>query len=174
LGRILVWRGLVAIRAWHIEDDSGFLAIFFLGDGGEGAEKLIGDVGEDGGAAGGDFVLREKKEQAREEVIDLGSGGEVVEVSGEGGGDFGGVGLRRRSGLGVLGAERLAAEADEAAAHAVGEAIVAARRVMDGAGFSELRSHWWFPLEVKWGFDTPWFCIDEKTKELLEEGFVKL
>jgi len=142
LGRILVWGGAVAVRAWHVEDDGGFLAIFFLGDGGEGAEELIGDVGEDGGATGGDFVLREKKEQAREEIVDLCGGGEVVEVSGEGGGDLGGVGLGRSGNLGVLGAERLAAEADEAAAHAVGETIVAASGVRDGTGFSELWGHW--------------------------------
>jgi hypothetical protein len=42
---------------------------------------------------------------------------------------------------------------------------------MHGAGFSELRSHGWFPFEVG-GFDTRGICIDDKTKELLEEGFV--
>jgi hypothetical protein len=57
LRRILVWGGAVAVRAWHVEDDGGFVAIFLLGDCGEGAEELVGDVGEDGGAAGGDFVL---------------------------------------------------------------------------------------------------------------------
>jgi hypothetical protein len=49
--------------------------------------------------------------------------------------------------LGVLGAERLAAEADEAAAHAVGETMVAASRVMDRAEISELRSHGEFLLK---------------------------
>src|SRR6266849_4707773 len=141
LRRILLWLGAIAVGAGHVEDDLGGLGVFLLGDGGEGAEELVGDVGEDGGAAGGDFVLREEEEQAGEEVIDLGGGGEVVEVGGKGGGDFGGVGLWRSGGLGMLGGERLAAEADQATTHAVGEAKVAASRVIDGAGFSELRSH---------------------------------
>jgi len=140
-----------ALGALHVENDRSLAAIFLFGDGGEGAEELVGDVGEDGGAAGGDFVLGEEEQQAREKVVYLGGGGEVVEVGGKGGGDFGGVGWRRSGRLGVLRAERLAAEADEAATHAVGEAIVAASRVIDGAGFSELLSHGWFPFEVKWG-----------------------
>ena len=116
-----------ALGVLHVDDDRG-LGVFLFGDGGEGAEELVGDVGEE-------------EEQTGEEVVDLGGGGEVVEVGGEGGGDFCGVGLGRSGNLGVLGAERLAAEADEAATHAVGETIVAAIGVMDGAGFSELRSH---------------------------------
>src|SRR5882762_2840325 len=142
----LAWGGTVTLWTGHVEDDGGVLAIFFFGDGGEGAEELVGDVGEDGGAAGGDFVLGEEEEQAGEEIVDLGGGGEIVEVDGEGGRDFGGVELRWSGNLGVLGAERLGAEADEAATHAVGEAIVAAIGVMHRAGFSELRSHWWFPF----------------------------
>src|SRR6266436_8852339 len=94
LGRLsLAWGGTVAVGAGHVKDDLRGLGVFLLGDGGEGAEELVGDVGEYGGAAGGDFVLREEEEQAREEIVDLGGGGEVVEVDGEGGGDFGGVGL---------------------------------------------------------------------------------
>jgi len=138
----IVWVGEVALGARHVEDDLSGLGVFLFGDGGEGAEELVGDVGEDGGAAGGDFVLREEEEQAREEIVDLCGGGEVVEVGGEGGGDFGGLGLGCGGRLRVPGTERLAAEAEQAATHAVGEAIVAASRVVDGAGFSELRSHW--------------------------------
>ena len=48
----------------------------------------------------------------------------------------------------------------------------ASRRIIDGAGFSELLSHDWVPFLSEVGFDTRGFCIDEKTKELLEEGFV--
>ena len=68
--RILVWDRAVAFGAWHVEDDLRGLGVFLLGDGGEGAEELVGDVGEDGGAAGGDFVLREEEELAGEEVVD--------------------------------------------------------------------------------------------------------
>ena len=138
--------GTVALWTGHVKDDLRGLGVFLFGDGGEGAEELVGDVGEDGGAAGGDFVLREEEQQAGEEVVDLGGGGEVVEVDGEGGRDFGGVGLRRESHLGVLGAERLGAKADESAPHPIGEAMVTAIGVMDGAGFSGLRSHCWFPF----------------------------
>jgi hypothetical protein len=159
------------VGAGHVDDDRSGLGFFLFCDGGKGAEELVGDVGKDGGAPGEDFVLREEEEQTREEVVDLGGGGEVVEVGGEGGGDFGGVGLSRSSGLSVLGTERLAAEAGQATTHTVGKAMVAAGRVIDGAGFSELRSHWWFPLKVKW-FDTRGFCIDEKTNGLRKEGFV--
>jgi hypothetical protein len=42
-------------------NDLAILRTVFLGDGGKGAEELVGDVGEDGGAAGGDFVLGEKE-----------------------------------------------------------------------------------------------------------------
>jgi hypothetical protein len=60
--------GQVALGTWRVEDERSGLGVFLLGDGGEGAEELVGDIGEDGGAAGGDFVLREEEEQAREEV----------------------------------------------------------------------------------------------------------
>ena len=86
---------LRAVGAGHVEDDLGGLGILLFGEGGEGAEELVGDVGEDGGSASGDFVLGEKEEEAREEIVDLSGGGEVVEVDGEGGGDFDGVGWRR-------------------------------------------------------------------------------
>jgi hypothetical protein len=61
---------LVAVWTGHVEDDGGFLAILLFSDGGEGAEELVGDVGEDGGAAGGDFVLREERSRrARKSLI---------------------------------------------------------------------------------------------------------
>lgn len=143
---ILVWRGVVAVWAGHIEDDLGGFGICFFGDGGEGAEELVGDVGEDGGAAGRDFVLGEEEEQAGEEVVDLGGGGEVVEVGGEGGGDFDGVVLvcreRRVSGAKV----GVAVGGVETAAPAVGKTIGAAGGVVDEAGFSGLLGHLVVPL----------------------------
>ena len=146
LRRILVC-GAVAVGAGHVEDDLGGLGVFFFGDGGEGAEELVGDVGEDGGAAGGDFVLREEKEQAGEEVVDLGGRGEVVEVDGEGGGDFGGVGLvcGKRS---VGWAEAGVGGGIEAAAASVGKNMGAASGMVDEAGFSGLPGHWVRPLKV--------------------------
>src|SRR5689334_4184067 len=85
--------GAVAFGAGHVEDDFRGLGVVFFGDGGEGAEELVGDVGEDGGGPGGDSDLREKEEEAGEEVVELCGGGEVVEVDSERRGDFSGVGL---------------------------------------------------------------------------------
>src|ERR1700732_3843152 len=63
-----------AIRAWGVKDDLDrrvgiLLGIEFAVDGGEGAEKLIGDVGEDGGATGRDLVFGEEKKEAGEEAV---------------------------------------------------------------------------------------------------------
>jgi hypothetical protein len=124
----------------------GGLGVFLFGDGGEGAEELVGDVGEDGGAAGGDFVLGEEEEQAREEVVDLSGGGEVVEVGGEGGGDFGGFGLIfwkttvGRAEMGVWGGGR------KTAASSVGVEMDAASGVVDGAGVRGGLGHFDFPF----------------------------
>ena len=49
--------GQVALGTWRVEDERSGLGVLLFGDGGEGAEELVGDVGEDGSAAGGDFVL---------------------------------------------------------------------------------------------------------------------
>src|SRR5260370_37165224 len=136
------------VGAGHVEDDLG-LGVFLSGDGGEGAEELVGDVGECGGAAGGDFVLGEEEEQAREEVVDLGGGGEVVEVGGEGGGDFGGVGV-------VLGEARVGRTkmgvrvgCREAAAAAIGVEMDTTSGVVDEAGFRGREGHCDFPF---WGW----------------------
>src|ERR1700686_1066252 len=135
LRRILVLRGLVTVGTWHIEDDGGFVAMFFLIDGGEGAEELVGDVGEDGGAASGDFVLGEEEEQAGEEVVDLDGGGEVGKVGGEGGSDFGGVGLPGGE-RGVGGAEvGVHGGGVKAAAPPVWIEIDASSSIVDEAGF---------------------------------------
>ena len=140
--------GQVALGTWRVEDERSGLGVFLFGDGWEGAEELVGDVGEDGGTAGGDFVLREEEEQAGEEVVDLGGGSEVVEVGGEGGGDFGGVVLIRR--------ERRVSRAEvgvdgghvKTAAAAVGKTIGATGGVVDEAGVSCLLGHLEFPFEI--------------------------
>jgi len=48
--------------AWEVPDDfdGGIFRVVVLGfflHGGESAEELVGDVGENGGAAGGDAIL---------------------------------------------------------------------------------------------------------------------
>ena len=62
----------------------------FLFHGGDGAEELVGDVGQDGGAAGADAVLGEKEQKAGEEVVDGSGGGESGQSAGERGGEIGG------------------------------------------------------------------------------------
>src|SRR5712692_1717213 len=149
LRRILLWLGAIAVGAGHVEDDLGGLGVFLLGDGGEGAEELVGDVGKDGGAAGGDFVLGEEEEQAREEVVDLGGGGEVVEVGGEGGGDFGGVG--QVLGQASVGRTKIGVQVGgrEAAAAAIGVEMDTTSGVVDEAGFRGRVGHGDFPF---WGW----------------------
>jgi len=49
-----------------------FFGIEFAVDGGEGAEELIGDVSEDGGTTGRDFVFGEEKERrARKSLMGM-------------------------------------------------------------------------------------------------------
>src|SRR3989304_1805853 len=80
---------------WDVPDDldGGIFRVFgggFLLDGGEGVEKLVGDVGEDGGTAGGDAILSEEEQKAGEEVVDGSGGFEFIEAAGESGGKIGG------------------------------------------------------------------------------------
>ena len=95
----ICWGGAIAWCGWRIcggrapvgtgdvEDDLRRLAVLLI-DSGEGAEELAGDVGEDGGLASGDFVLREEDKETREEGVDLNGVGEVVELGAESGGEF--------------------------------------------------------------------------------------
>ena len=93
-----------------------------------GAEELVGDVGEYGGTAGRDAILGDEQEKAREEIVDVGGGVELAESGGKGVREIGGHGAILRE-LGVAGAEASVVFGDgEAAAGAVGEAVLAARR----------------------------------------------
>ena len=47
-----------------------FCLLGFLVDGVDSAEELVGDVAEDGGAARGDFILREEQQETGEEVVE--------------------------------------------------------------------------------------------------------
>src|SRR6266446_1121247 len=64
-------------------------------DGDEGMEELVGDVGEDCGAAWGDAVLHDEDQELGQELIDLIGGLEVVELNQEVGGKVDVNGLRR-------------------------------------------------------------------------------
>ena len=56
-----------------------------------GMEELVGDVGEDGGAAGGDAAFGDEKEEAGEELVDVDGGVELGEFGYEVGGEVFGV-----------------------------------------------------------------------------------
>jgi hypothetical protein len=63
----------------------------FSVDSGKGVKELVGDVGEDGGAARGDAISGEKQQKAGKEVVDVRGGGEFREAVGEAGGQVGGL-----------------------------------------------------------------------------------
>jgi len=61
------------------------------GDGAVGVEKLVGDVGEDGSAAGRDGALGDEPEEAGEKLVDVDAGVELGELREEFGGEVGGI-----------------------------------------------------------------------------------
>jgi len=146
----------VAFGAGHVEDDLGRSVGICLGielavDRGKSAEELIGDVGEDRGAAGRNLVFREEEKKAGEEIVDGDSGTEFLEVGGEGSGGVDRFSLifHKPSVIRAVGGVRV--EGEKAATHAVGEAMVTASGVIDEAGFSSLLRHCFVPFEVTWG-----------------------
>jgi len=74
--------------------------------GGQGADELVGDVGEDGGTAGGDAVSGEEDEKIFEEAVEAVEGIEVLRVGGEFGREV--VGLEVFGEFGVARAEAIA------------------------------------------------------------------
>jgi hypothetical protein len=79
-------RGTGAGRAGHVPNYGGMLVLRFVFaiEGRNGAEELVSDVGEEGGTARRDAILRDEQEKAGEEIIDVGSGVELAESGGEG------------------------------------------------------------------------------------------
>jgi hypothetical protein len=124
--------GVIVLGAFHVDYDSANLLFVGGFEGGLGfgislmdyrysAEELVSDVGENGGAPGGDFVLSQQKQQTREEIVKFFGGFEGGEI----GGEFGG-GFLDALEFGVCGAERILVEGRHHAAFAVGEAVLAA------------------------------------------------
>jgi hypothetical protein len=70
-----------------VEDDLGVFLGGFEGDGAVGVEELVGDVGEDGGAAGRDAAFGDEGEEAAEKLADVDAGGEFGEFGEEVGGE---------------------------------------------------------------------------------------
>ena len=117
-------RDVAGLEAGDFLDDDGL----FLAEGAVGVEELIGDVGEDGGAARGDAALGDEDEEAGEELVDGDSGVEFGGLGEEIGGEVFGVAGRLQAGGANGGAEvevagaktELGIEAGKTAALAVG------------------------------------------------------
>jgi hypothetical protein len=104
------------------------------GDGAMGVEKLVGDVGHDGGATGGDAAFGDEDEEAGEKLVDVEAGAELGEFGEEFGGEVFRVVLWRlgrseqsrmaetKMGAGVQNSETIAA--------AIGGEVTAAGRVV--------------------------------------------
>ena len=125
-----------AVRARKIQYDPGAGCVFgrlgfeFFLDGREGAEELVGDVGQNGGAARRDAVLREMDEERGEEVIDLRGGFEGGGVGGQSGDE-----AVIERGRARLGEARGVAETMQGTGVRDGEAAAASRgRVVLAAG----------------------------------------
>jgi hypothetical protein len=112
------------------EDNLRLLFRLHALDGGESAEKLIGDVGENGGTAGGDAVLGLEDDEPGEEVVDAIEAVEVFGIFDEFGSEVGGLHIFGESG--VTSTETRICVGDEfAAASAIGEAMLAAVGIVD-------------------------------------------
>ncbi len=75
----MTWRSRFGVRpvtlgARQVKDDLLGLFVYGLGfedDGAVGVEELVGDVGEDGGASGGDAALCDEDQELGEELVDV-------------------------------------------------------------------------------------------------------
>ena len=72
-------RDVAGFDASDLLDDNGLL----LADGAVGMQELVGNVAEDGGAAGGDAAFGDEDEEASKEFADVVGGGEFGEFGEE-------------------------------------------------------------------------------------------
>ena len=83
---------LGAVWARGVVPDDGdvvVVAVGFLVDGGEGAEKQVAGVGHDGSTARSDAVVGLEKEESRKESVEVRGGGEFGQLAGEVAGEIG-------------------------------------------------------------------------------------
>jgi hypothetical protein len=164
----------IAGRTGKIHDDDGHagsgVRVEFLLDGGKGAEEEVADIGEDGGAAGGDAVVGEVAVEVAEGLVDACGGLEAVGVAGEDGGKL-------RVVLGLVMAEGVAeAEAGvgvgdgEATVPALGRAVVA---MGGGAEIGVIFCHVSSILGRVW-VHPGCFCKSGKQRGLRGEKFVRV
>jgi hypothetical protein len=82
----VVWHGMVGsvtLGTREVKDPLLGLVLGglgFEGDGAMGVEELVGDVGQDGSAAGGDATFGDEGEKAGEELVDVEGGVELGEL----------------------------------------------------------------------------------------------
>jgi hypothetical protein len=104
-------------------------------------EELVGDVGEDGGAARGNAAFGDEGEETGEELADVHGGIELGELGEEVGGEVFGVGLQGKW-AGVTETETgLSVQDAMAALAAVDGEMAAAGRVFGGARYRKQLSH---------------------------------
>jgi hypothetical protein len=75
-----------------------------------GVEELVGDVGEDGGAAGRDAASGDEREESAEKLADVRAGGELGEFGEEIGGEVFRITERLLVGAGVAQTEMVRTE----------------------------------------------------------------
>ncbi len=116
--------------------------------GGESAEELIGDVGENGGTASGDAILDLEVDEPGEEVIDAIEAIEVGWILDKFGGEVGGLQIFGKSG--VTSAETWIGVGDElAAASAIGEAMLTAVGIVDWERVGRKRLRYLLGLDLR-------------------------
>jgi hypothetical protein len=129
---VLVLRTIGARTAHDDVDGPVGVAVVVVINGAVRVEELVGDVGQDGGAARGDAALGDLDEEIGEEFVDGDGGLEVGEFADELGGEIRGVGLGKlaRGAHGGTQGEMVEAKtklgSGVAAAFAVGETMLAA------------------------------------------------
>ncbi len=175
----------IAFGAREVEDDFLGLVVQFLLDDAVGMQELVGDVGKNGGAAGGHAALGGLDEEAGKEVAQIFRGGEmgvageevfgeVVEIAGHG--KEGSLGFPLRVSLAKAGVGGLCGKAT---ALAIGIAMLAAG--VSGRGIAYCGEAWGFwvqdfclgglsghgsSLSAGWGVHTPGILYECQNKGL--------
>ena len=191
VGRAQAFLRLIVLMPRNVEDrlrDFGRLFGLHALDGGESAEELIGDIGENGGTARGDAVLSLENDELGEEVVDAVEAVELFRILNEFGSEVGGLHIFGKRG--VTRAETGIRVGDEfAAASAIGEAMLAAVGIIDrkrvgrllGFGRRDAVELWLVGCNLRvhfflnWGKsrkNTPRICKILKLMELLKKRLV--
>lgn len=130
VGRAQAFLRLIVLVLRTADDNLRLLFRLHALDGGESAEKLIGDVGENSGTASGNAVLSLEDDEPGEKVVDAIEAVEVFGIFDEFGSEVGRLHIFGKSG--VTSAETGIVVGDEfAAASAIGEAMLAAVGIID-------------------------------------------